>query len=181
MFNSRAPQYEGYFIMRWLGGVGGAKCGGGWYDPFGTTEQTYVEQARQTVLGGAGESLLFCYGALLRGTGPNRKRTRTYAYDDRPCGRPDRPASGVSSIIGSPRRPDAPESPRRRLQAGATQAAADRHGAERRGSHRHRRQFRRAVSAGVPDRCQQVGGPGQGRQAGGQPGPRDGQVAQARV
>jgi hypothetical protein len=64
------PQYEAYFIMRWLGGIGAEKCGGGWYDPFGTTEHTYLEQARQTVLGGARESLLFCYGALLRGTGP---------------------------------------------------------------------------------------------------------------
>ena len=64
------PQYEGYFIMRWLGGIGGPKCGGGWYDPYGTTERTYLEQARQTVLGGARESLLFCYGSLLEGTGP---------------------------------------------------------------------------------------------------------------
>jgi hypothetical protein len=64
------PQYEAYFLMRWLGRLGGAKCGGGWYDPFGTTEATYVEQARQTVLAGARESLLFCYGALLRDTGP---------------------------------------------------------------------------------------------------------------
>jgi hypothetical protein len=53
--------YEGYFLMRWLGGVGGQKCGGGWYDTLGTTEHTYVEQARQTVLGGARESMLFCY------------------------------------------------------------------------------------------------------------------------
>jgi hypothetical protein len=64
------PQYEGYFLMRWLGGIGGEKCGGGWFDPYGTTEATYVEQARQTVLGGARESLLFCYGSLLKGTGP---------------------------------------------------------------------------------------------------------------
>ena len=64
------PQYEGYFIMRWLGGIGGEKCGGGWFDPFGTTEETYLEQARQTVLGGAHESLLFCYGSLQNGTGP---------------------------------------------------------------------------------------------------------------
>jgi hypothetical protein len=64
------PQYEAYFIMRWLGGIGGAKCGGGWYDPYGTTERTYVEQARQTVLGGARESMLFCYGSLLKETGP---------------------------------------------------------------------------------------------------------------
>lgn len=63
-------QYEGYFIMRWLGGIGGSKCGGGWYDPYGTTAKTYVEQARQTILGGARESLLFCYGSLLRDTGP---------------------------------------------------------------------------------------------------------------
>ena len=52
--------------MRWLGGIGGAKCGGGWFDPYGTTEATYLEQARQTVLGGARESMLFCYGSLLQ-------------------------------------------------------------------------------------------------------------------
>ncbi len=63
-------QYEGYFIMRWLGGIGGRKCGGGWYDWLGTTEKTYVEQARQTVLAGARESMLFCYGGLQGGTGP---------------------------------------------------------------------------------------------------------------
>jgi hypothetical protein len=63
-------QYESYFIMRWLAGIGGAKCGGGWYDWFGTTERTYVEQARQTVLAGARESMLFCYGGLQGTTGP---------------------------------------------------------------------------------------------------------------
>src|SRR6185312_10589575 len=63
-------QYGAYFNMRWLGAIGGDKCGGGWFDPYGTTEKTYVEQARQTVLGGARESLLFCYGSLLEETGP---------------------------------------------------------------------------------------------------------------
>lgn len=63
-------QYEAYFIMRWLGGIGGAKCGGGWYDWLGTTENTYLEQARQTILAGAKESLLFCYGGLQGTTGP---------------------------------------------------------------------------------------------------------------
>ncbi len=63
-------QYEAYYIMRWLGEIGGAKTGGGWFDPYGTTEDTYVEQARQTVLADAKEMLLFCYGSLLRGTGP---------------------------------------------------------------------------------------------------------------
>lgn len=68
------PQYEAYFIMRWLGGIGGKKCGGGWFDPYGTTEKTYLEQARQTVLAGARESLLFCYGSLLEKTGPANVR-----------------------------------------------------------------------------------------------------------
>ena len=71
-------QYEAYFIMRWLGEIGGAKCGGGWFDPYGTHEDTYVEQARQTVLADAKEMLLFCYGSLLRDTGPaNVARLRT--------------------------------------------------------------------------------------------------------
>jgi hypothetical protein len=56
--------------MRWLGGLGGAKCGGGWFDPYGTSPSTYIEQARQTVLAGARESMLFCYGSLQRDTGP---------------------------------------------------------------------------------------------------------------
>lgn len=57
-------QYEGYFLMRWLGEIGGEKTGGGWYDFLGTTPPSYIEQARQTVLAGAKESLLFCYGGL---------------------------------------------------------------------------------------------------------------------
>ena len=69
------PQYEAYFIMRWLGGIGGPKCGGGWFDPYGTTEATYLEQARQTVLAGAKESVLFCYGSLLKDTGPANVET----------------------------------------------------------------------------------------------------------
>ncbi|MBN2593541.1 MAG: hypothetical protein JXA81_08550 [Sedimentisphaerales bacterium] len=66
----RKAQYEAYYIMRWLGEIGGDKTGGGWFDPYGTTEDTYVEQARQTVLADAKEMLLFCYGSLLRDTGP---------------------------------------------------------------------------------------------------------------
>ena len=61
------PQYSGYFVMRWLGGIGAAKCGGGWFDWLGTTEHTYVEQARQTILGGARESMLHCYGGIQHG------------------------------------------------------------------------------------------------------------------
>jgi hypothetical protein len=74
----RKVQYEAYYIMRWLGGIGGPKTGGGWFDPYGTSENTYVEQARQTVLADAKEMLLFCYGSLLRETGPaNVKKLRT--------------------------------------------------------------------------------------------------------
>ena len=71
-------QYEAYYIMRWLGTIGGSKTGGGWFDPYGTHEQTYVEQARQTVLADAREMLLFCYGSLQRQTGPaNVAKLRT--------------------------------------------------------------------------------------------------------
>jgi len=68
--------------MRWLGEIGGSKTGGGWFDPYGTTENTYVEQARQTVLADAKEMLLFCYGSLLRDTGPaNVEKLRTEIPD----------------------------------------------------------------------------------------------------
>jgi len=66
----RKSQYEAYFIMRWLGTIGGPKCGGGWFDPYGTKPATYVEQARQTILGGADEAVLFCYGSLQNESGP---------------------------------------------------------------------------------------------------------------
>lgn len=59
------PQYRAYWLMRWLAGIGGAKCGGGWYDWLGTSPVYYLEQARMTVLGGAREALLFNMGALM--------------------------------------------------------------------------------------------------------------------
>jgi hypothetical protein len=78
----RKAQYEAYFIMRWLGEIGGAKTGGGWFDPYGTHEDTYVEQARQTVLADAREMLLFCYGSLQENTGPaNVAKLRTEIPD----------------------------------------------------------------------------------------------------
>ncbi|MGC8666573.1 MAG: hypothetical protein ACP5VE_00455 [Chthonomonadales bacterium] len=63
------PQYRAYWLMRWLLGIGGAKCGGGWYDTLGTSPPYYLEQARLTVLGGAREAMLFNY-ALLTATHP---------------------------------------------------------------------------------------------------------------
>ncbi len=58
-------QYNAFFIMRWLDGIGAGKAGGGWIDALGTTPKTYVEQARQTVLGNGKEIMLFHYGNLL--------------------------------------------------------------------------------------------------------------------
>lgn len=72
------PQFGAYYLMRWLDEIGGEKTGGGWFDPYGTTEDTYLEQATQTILGGADEMVLFCYGSLLESTGPaNVERFRS--------------------------------------------------------------------------------------------------------
>ncbi|MDH7570522.1 MAG: hypothetical protein QHJ73_13150, partial [Armatimonadota bacterium] len=49
------PQYRAYWLMRWLLGIGGEKCGGGWHDTFGTDVVHYLQQSRQTILGGARE------------------------------------------------------------------------------------------------------------------------------
>ncbi len=65
----RKSQYEAYFAMRWLGRIGGAKCGGGWFDSHDTLPEVYLEQARQSVLGGAREIVLFSYGSLQDGGG----------------------------------------------------------------------------------------------------------------
>ena len=65
-------QYNAFFIMRWLDGIGAGKAGGGWIDALGTTPKFYVEQARQTVLGNGKEVMLFHYGSL---------QTTTNKYD----------------------------------------------------------------------------------------------------
>ena len=74
---NNTPQYSAYFIMRWLTDIGGEKNGGGWFDALGTTSNTYLEQARQTVLADAKEMMLFSYGGLIReeNTYGNRKGT----------------------------------------------------------------------------------------------------------
>jgi len=66
------PQYRAYWLMRWLLGIGGEKCGGGWYDTIGTSPAYYLEQARQTVLGGAREAFLFNFGAIYGGESYDR-------------------------------------------------------------------------------------------------------------
>jgi hypothetical protein len=74
---NNTPQYSAYYIMRWLTDIGGGKTGGGWFDALGTTEKTYLEQARQTILADANEIMLFSYGGLIReeNTYGNRKGT----------------------------------------------------------------------------------------------------------
>jgi hypothetical protein len=58
------PQTQACWYQSWLNDVSNGKCAGGWYDPLSTSPDTYVEQARQTILGGAKESLLHCYDYL---------------------------------------------------------------------------------------------------------------------
>jgi hypothetical protein len=67
----KKPQYGAYWLARWTDAFSRGKLGGGWFDPLGTTPHTYVEQARQTILGQCRESMLFCYGALHRTHGPD--------------------------------------------------------------------------------------------------------------
>lgn len=78
-------QYNAFFIMRWLGGIGGEKTGGGWIDALGTTPKTYLEQVRQTVLGSGKEVMLFHYGDLIR---ENNK------YD----GKPGTPSANIQAF-----------------------------------------------------------------------------------
>ncbi len=57
--------YNAYFNMRWLASLG--RVGGGWFDTGGarTTVNTYLEQARHTVLGDGREMILWCYSGHL--------------------------------------------------------------------------------------------------------------------
>ena len=57
-------QYLGFFIYRWLHGIGGKKTGGAWFDPYGTSPNFYLDQAYVSVLAGAPEILLFNLGDL---------------------------------------------------------------------------------------------------------------------
>ena len=57
-------QYEGFFLYRWLTDIGKEKTGGGWFDPYGTDPTFYLDQAYVSVLAGAPEIMLFCYGSL---------------------------------------------------------------------------------------------------------------------
>lgn len=62
-------QTEGQFVMRWVEALSGDKCGGGWFDVLATSPDTYLEQAWQTILGGAREVVLFNYHSFTRPDG----------------------------------------------------------------------------------------------------------------
>jgi hypothetical protein len=64
---TQEPQYRAFWLMRWLLGIGGERCGGGWHDTISTSPAFYLEQQRQTILGGAREVFLFNFGALFEG------------------------------------------------------------------------------------------------------------------
>ncbi|HEX2951148.1 MAG TPA: hypothetical protein VHV83_16515, partial [Armatimonadota bacterium] len=60
----RRPQTSASWIQGWMNAVSQGKCGGAWYDPIDTAPATFLEQARQSIIGGAEESLLHCYDYL---------------------------------------------------------------------------------------------------------------------
>jgi|WetSurMetagenome_2_1015567.scaffolds.fasta_scaffold13194_3 hypothetical protein len=78
-------QYNAYFITRWINDVSNGKNGGGWIDALGTTPKTYLEQARQTVLGDGKEIMLFHYGDL---------QNKTNNYD----GKPGTPVANIEAF-----------------------------------------------------------------------------------
>lgn len=57
-------QGQSWSVYRWLADLGGARTLGGWFDPYGCDEPSYVEQGYQTVLVGTPEMLLFNYDSL---------------------------------------------------------------------------------------------------------------------
>jgi hypothetical protein len=58
--------YNPYFLMRWLAGF--SSVSGGWFDSERTTVETFLEQARHSVLGGGKEMILWCYGEMIKET-----------------------------------------------------------------------------------------------------------------
>ncbi len=56
--------YNPYFLMRWLGSF--SSVTGGWFDSDRTTANTFLEQARHSVLGGGKEMILWCYSEMLK-------------------------------------------------------------------------------------------------------------------
>lgn len=60
----RIPQTQASWITGWFLSAVGNQLDFVWFDPIDTKPETYVEQARQSILGGSPETLLHCYDYL---------------------------------------------------------------------------------------------------------------------
>ncbi len=72
------------WIMAWMDGLTGGKCGGGWYDALDCTPEKFIEQAYYTILGGARESFVHCCDYLLSDD-PGRTPFGEKAKNPRKC------------------------------------------------------------------------------------------------
>ena len=61
---SHVPQTQSWSVYQWVNGITGGEALGGWFDPYNCDVPSYIEQAYQTALVGAGEVILFNYGSL---------------------------------------------------------------------------------------------------------------------
>ena len=59
--------YEGFVNFRWMLTLSGKKLGGAWFDHIDCSDKDFIDQAYQSVLGGAKEIILFNYFNLVEG------------------------------------------------------------------------------------------------------------------
>jgi hypothetical protein len=59
--------YEGFINYRWMSSLAGNKMGGAWFDHGDCNELDFIDQAYQSVLGGAKELVIFEFGSFLSG------------------------------------------------------------------------------------------------------------------
>ncbi len=59
--------YEGFINYRWMKSLAGKKMGGAWFDHIDCNDRDFIDQAYQSVLGGAQELTLFNYFNLVEG------------------------------------------------------------------------------------------------------------------
>lgn len=59
--------YEGFINYRWIASLSGGKIGAAWFDHGDCTAIDFIEQAYQSVLGGAKELIIFNFNDLLTG------------------------------------------------------------------------------------------------------------------
>lgn len=68
-FWGRFPQTNAFYVMEWANKLGHGKCLGGWFDPYSTKPETYLDQAIMTILGKSGETMLYSYDTLKENVG----------------------------------------------------------------------------------------------------------------